>query len=87
MGVDSNQYEKQYLHVDVLIVGAGPAGLSAATTVVKSGAKTLLIDEHAHLGGSLLDNQVSINGLSGQQWAAQKIDELNAYENVTCLPE
>ena len=39
--------------VDVLIVGSGPAGLSAAKVAVKSGKKVLLVDERPHLGGNL----------------------------------
>ena len=85
LGTDLNHYEKQYLHVDVLVIGAGPSGLAAATSAVNHGAKTLLIDEHAHFGGSLLDNQVTIDGMSGQLWSIQTIDELGKHGNFTCM--
>jgi sarcosine oxidase, subunit alpha len=39
--------------VDVAVVGAGPAGIAAALATARSGAKTLLIDEHASVGGQL----------------------------------
>jgi flavin-dependent dehydrogenase len=35
---------------DVIIVGAGPAGCSAAKTASKQGARVLLIEEHAAIG-------------------------------------
>jgi sarcosine oxidase subunit alpha len=39
---------------DVLIVGAGPAGLSAGIEAGRRGAKTLLIDENPMMGGQLI---------------------------------
>jgi thioredoxin reductase len=39
--------------VDVAVVGAGPAGIAAALAAAESGAQTLLIDEHAAVGGHL----------------------------------
>ncbi|MCX7055858.1 MAG: 2Fe-2S iron-sulfur cluster-binding protein, partial [Proteobacteria bacterium] len=43
---------KRYDFADVLVVGAGPSGLSAALTAAEAGAAVLLIDENMHLGGS-----------------------------------
>jgi sarcosine oxidase subunit alpha len=40
--------------VDVAIIGAGPAGLAAATAAARAGAATLVIDEQPGAGGSLL---------------------------------
>lgn len=40
--------------VDVAVVGAGPAGLSAATAAAEAGARVLLVDEGERAGGSLL---------------------------------
>ncbi len=44
---------KRYLHTDVLVVGAGAAGLSAAITAAQSGARVVLVDENAAPAGSL----------------------------------
>src|SRR5580700_6939911 len=51
---DPDRYSGRYAHCDVLIVGAGPAGLSAALAAAGSGARVILCDEQAQLGGSLL---------------------------------
>ncbi|CAL9373951.1 Sarcosine oxidase subunit alpha [Streptomyces sp. enrichment culture] len=51
---DPARYDKKYAHTDVLVVGAGPAGLAAAATAAGSGARVLLLDEQPEPGGSLL---------------------------------
>ena len=47
------QTDKQYLFSDVVVVGGGPAGLSAAIAAAKEGKTVLLVDEEPWLGGSL----------------------------------
>ena len=46
--------QHRYAHCDVLVVGAGPAGLAAALAAAEAGARVILCDEQAELGGSLL---------------------------------
>ena len=53
-GAPHKYYDKAYLFADVLVVGGGPAGLEAAIAAAEAGADTLLIDDGAELGGSLL---------------------------------
>src|SRR5690606_10214207 len=40
---DPDTYDRRYHHCDVLVVGAGPAGLMAARTAATSGARTPLL--------------------------------------------
>ncbi|WP_273150798.1 FAD-dependent oxidoreductase [Methylophaga thiooxydans] len=44
---------KRYAHCDVLIVGAGASGLSAAVAAAKQGLNVILVDENKQAGGSL----------------------------------
>lgn len=40
-----------YAEADVLVIGGGPAGLAAAVSAARLGAKTLLLERHGFLGG------------------------------------
>ncbi|MCA3229941.1 MAG: (2Fe-2S)-binding protein, partial [Burkholderiales bacterium] len=51
---DPDRYAQFYTHCDVLICGAGPAGIAAALAAGQSGKDVILCDEQAELGGSLL---------------------------------
>lgn len=44
--------DKRYAFCDVLVIGGGPAGMSAALAAADAGAGVLLVDENARLGGS-----------------------------------
>ncbi|HVX11533.1 MAG TPA: FAD-dependent oxidoreductase [Pirellulales bacterium] len=45
---------KQYATCDVLVVGAGASGLSAAIAAAERGLRVLLVDEQSRAGGSLV---------------------------------
>jgi sarcosine oxidase subunit alpha len=51
---DPSRYETRYAHCDILVVGAGPAGLAAAGEAAGAGARVLLVDEQSEPGGGLL---------------------------------
>ena len=40
-------------HYDVVVVGAGPAGMAAASVTAAAGLATLLLDENAGPGGQV----------------------------------
>ncbi len=84
---DPDTYASRFAHCEVLVVGAGPAGLAAALEAGRSGAKVILVDEQAEIGGSLLsETDAGIDGVSGWQWLDQARAALAAMKNVTVLP-
>jgi sarcosine oxidase subunit alpha len=84
---DADRYTQVYAHCDVLIVGAGPAGLAAALTAAATGAKVFLCDEQAEMGGSLLAEKIAmIDGLLAGDWTARALADLAARANVTLMP-
>ena len=73
---------------DVVIIGGGPAGLAAALSSHRNGAKTLIIEREDRLGGIL--KQCIHDGfglvrfkekLSGPEYAEKFIDEVRK-ENI-----
>ena len=81
------EYDKQYLHADVAIVGAGPAGLSAAQAAAQQGAQVLLFDENPHLGGHLQYSEVGNHQspISNLQSLISNLPNLTVYTNTTVL--
>ncbi|HAM26237.1 MAG TPA: ferredoxin [Microbacteriaceae bacterium] len=83
--VDPARYDARHAHTDILVVGAGPAGLSAALVAARSGARVILVDDDSVAGGSLLDYGELIDGEPGSVWAATAVAELATYPRVRVL--
>ena len=79
---DADTYEHFYAHVDVLILGGGVAGLQAALAAGQAGAKVLLLEQTAHLGGRALVDGGLIDGIASADWVAQTGAALHAMPNV-----
>ncbi|ERH47543.1 sarcosine oxidase subunit alpha [Ectopseudomonas chengduensis] len=83
--VDPDIYDQLNQHCDVLVVGAGPAGLAAALAAGRSGARVILADEQEEFGGSLLDTRETLDGKPAADWVAQAIAELKTLPEVALL--
>jgi heterotetrameric sarcosine oxidase alpha subunit len=83
---DPDNYEKCWIHCDLLIVGAGLTGLVAALTAGRTGARVVLLDENARFGGHLLTEKATIGGMAASQWAGTVVQELSSLPDVTLLP-
>ncbi|MDX1515142.1 MAG: 2Fe-2S iron-sulfur cluster-binding protein, partial [Gammaproteobacteria bacterium] len=85
-GPDPDFYDKMHAHCDVLVVGAGPAGLAAALAAARAGARVLIADEQAEFGGHLLGRRDAINDRPAAEWISETAAELEAADNATLLP-
>jgi sarcosine oxidase subunit alpha len=84
---DPDRYAQRFAHCDVLIVGAGPAGIAAALSAAESGARVILCDETNEFGGSLLtDTGAVIDGEATPAWVQRCVASLAQNSRVTMLP-
>ncbi|MCY4206491.1 MAG: sarcosine oxidase subunit alpha family protein [Roseovarius sp.] len=82
MQEDPDCYDKGFIHCDVLVIGAGPAGLVAARAAAESGARVVVADEDFLPGGRLNAETMEIDGSPGHAWAATAAAELASMQNV-----
>ena len=80
---DKERYEHKFEYCDLLVTGSGPSGLASAYAAAKNGAKVILAEDKPRFGGTLLTDDVSIDNLSGKDWAEKIISELKSMPNVT----
>lgn len=68
-------YDKKYEFADVLVIGGGPAGMSAALSAAGAGARVLLLEENPYLGGHLLYERQTVPVPEGGELAAYELAE------------
>ncbi len=85
MQADPDAYDKGFLHCDLLVIGAGPAGLMAALTAARSGARVILCDEDFRPGGRLLAESHSLDELPAIDWLATVLAELASLPNLRLM--
>ncbi|MEQ1941156.1 sarcosine oxidase subunit alpha [Mesorhizobium sp. VNQ89] len=82
---DPDHYEKAWAHCDVLIAGSGPTGLAAALAAGRAGARVILCEEDSVLGGRLLSDGGTIDGLPANEWVAKAVAELESMPEVRIM--
>ncbi len=75
---DPDRYDTAYEFCDVLVVGSGPAGLAAALTAGRSGARVVLVEQDSDFGGQLLSEA----GSEIDSWRKAQVAELASLSNV-----
>ncbi len=76
---DPDNYAATYAHCDLLIIGAGPAGIGAALEAAGTGKRIILIDEQDEAGGGALAEPAL------WLWLERSMLALRAAANVTLL--
>ena len=77
--------DKQYRFADVTVIGAGPAGMSAALEAAGKGAEVLLVDENSLLGGSLNYARFRENRDSIAATTAELIGDVQGHPGIEVL--
>ncbi|SOD91874.1 sarcosine oxidase subunit alpha family protein [Caenispirillum bisanense] len=83
---DPDVYDKGFLHCDLLVIGAGPAGLAAALTAGRAGARVILADEDFRLGGRLNAETLTLDDAPAADWVAAILAELASLPTVRVMP-
>ena len=83
---DPDRYDKAWAHCDVLVVGSGPAGISAALAAGRTGARVILAEEDSRCGGRLLSDPCEIDGTPSANWVTKALLELASMPRVRIMP-
>jgi sarcosine oxidase, subunit alpha len=75
---DAGRYDKVYAHCEVLVIGGGRAGITAALDASRIGDRVMLVDEQAELGGRLL-------GAGWNDWLETSLKTLRAQSDVQLM--
>ena len=82
---DPDRYESRSAHCDVLVVGGGPAGLTAAMTAAEIGERVIVLEQAPHLGGWLRREKRTIDGSPAMDWVDAVSTRLSAMADVRVL--
>ncbi len=80
---DGSTYEHFHVHVDVLVIGGGIAGLAAALEAGRAGARVLLIEQTSGWGGRAVVDRAVIDGLDAEEWVSKTLEDIETMPNVT----
>ncbi|AOR36535.1 ferredoxin [Streptomyces fodineus] len=80
---DPARYDAVHAHCDVLIVGAGPAGLAAAAAAAHSGARVILADDQPEPGGSLLGTGEHLDWVEATRTRLEAAPEVRVLRRTT----
>lgn len=83
---DPDRYETHNAHCDVLIVGAGVAGLQAAIAAANAGERVILVDQDTQPGGQSRWDRSVVEGVPAAQWLAATLDQLQRAPDVKVMP-
>jgi sarcosine oxidase subunit alpha len=82
---DPDIYEKAHAFCDLLVVGSGPAGLSAALAAGRAGARVILAEQDFLIGGRLNAERLEVDGKPGHVYANDAAAELASLPNVRVM--
>lgn len=82
---DPSPYDVTHAFCDLLVIGAGPAGLASALLAARAGLRVIIAYDDVEAGGQLLSEDHLINDMPSDQWCQTSVEELQSLSNVTIL--
>ncbi len=80
-------FDKAYAFYDLVVVGGGPAGLSAAIVAARAGAEVLLVEENPVLGGSLTYARFGAESGEGEAKRQELLAAVEALPNIQVMTD
>ena len=84
-GEDPTACHHHNAHCEVLVCGAGPAGLAAALAAARAGARVIVAEQDFAAGGSLLADPAPVDGRPAHEWIEQTLAELRETPGVRVM--
>ncbi len=79
------RYSQMNTHCDVLVVGAGFSGLTAALQAARVGDDVIVVEQDVEAGGSLLYDKTPVVDQAPDDWLATTLEELQGFKNVRIM--
>ncbi|MBC2382041.1 FAD-dependent oxidoreductase [Pseudomonas sp. WS 5106] len=80
-------HDKAFLFFDVVVIGSGPAGLSAALTAADAGAKVLLVEQQPVLGGALTYARFDLDANLASGTREQMVGAASNHPNIRVMTD
>ncbi|MBL6455051.1 sarcosine oxidase subunit alpha family protein [Belnapia sp. T6] len=83
---DPDHYANRFAHCEVLVVGAGPAGIAAALAAAEAGGRVILCEAGTEPGGQLLATpEAMVEGQPASDWLAARVAAIRAHPRIRLL--
>ncbi len=82
---EAEYFDKQYLFYDLVVVGGGPAGMSAAISAADAGADVLIVDENTTLGGSLNYARLDVSGTQSNELRRRLVNTVEHHRKIDVM--